>query len=86
MEVHIDYITSELAKIDNLTFAIGCIVFWCSTAYFFALVLGATCQTYNDYSSNKQRAEFICHFTGLVHAIQSTGLAYYGIFYTCKGW
>jgi hypothetical protein len=53
MEFKIDDFADRLAKIDNLTFSIGCIVFWISVAFLIAAFCGATCATYNNYPSSK---------------------------------
>ena len=53
MEFKIDSIADELAKIDNLTFSIGAIFLWIAVACSLAVILGATCQTYNNYPSSK---------------------------------
>ena len=43
MELKIDSIADKLAKIDNFTFSVGCIILWVGVACLLALFFGVTC-------------------------------------------
>ena len=57
--------------------AIGCLCY---------LIFIVVVPLFRSYETSQKRAEFICYFTGMLHAVASTSLGYYGLFYTCEGW
>ena len=76
----------ELEKIDNLTFSIGVIFFWVAVFCLSYALFGMVFQTFNNYPTFQKRAEFICYWTGVVHACISSFNAYYCYYYMCYGW
>ena len=56
----------------------GCLCFWSFNKF---------CVTFQKYGDNiEKKCEFVCYFTGTLHAGIATCMAYYSMYYGCEGW
>ena len=83
--IHQD-LQSQLLQIDNLTFSIASVFLWLAIGTSCFIIFSIIVPLFRNYETFQKKAEFVCYFTGMLHAAVSSSLGYYGIYYTCDGW
>ena len=76
---------SQIEKMDNFTFSFIVVISW--------TIIGATCfnlfgrfvETFKNLDKKEKKFEFLCYFTGTIHASISTCGGIYSYFYACNG-